>query len=496
MLPMAAGQGAFPGAVWLEDGLVAAVTRGADPGPPGFTTAPVVDVGDSLVLPGLIDLHNHLAYDTLPLWTVPGRTTPFAHHDSWPRAANYAPEITWPASALVTACPEELLARVEVGALVGGTTTVQGSPPKNRPLDGWLVRNAEDETFGIPGGASFVFASVLQLDAQTLASRATAMAQGSTFVYHCAEGAPGSLVRREFTDAKAAGCLRPGFVAVHANAIGAADFAGWADPGAIVWSPFSNLWLYGETTDVPAARAAGIGICLGADWAPSGTRHVLGELKVARVVSDDRGWGLTDEDLVAMVTSTPGDVLARSWPRAVGRLVEGALGDVLVLRADPGTDPFTAVVDATERDVELVVIDGRPRYGLADRMRAADADPVTPIEVAGQDRLLCLVRPDEPGTGWEWADVLARLEAVRADPAGEIAAADQASAGPGGFPPLRLRLDMPTGEGPTAGLPEDLSHVVVPAIVPLVHDDAWLDAVAAGGFHGGLLTRLDHWYRP
>ena len=36
-----------------------------------------------------------------------------------------------------------------------------------------------------------------------------------------------------------------------------------------------------STTDVLAARAAGVRICLGADWSPSGSKNLLGELKVA-----------------------------------------------------------------------------------------------------------------------------------------------------------------------------------------------------------------------
>ena len=41
-------------------------------------------------MPGLIDLHNHLAYNTLPLWVEPSQQTPFKHHDSWTRADTYA----------------------------------------------------------------------------------------------------------------------------------------------------------------------------------------------------------------------------------------------------------------------------------------------------------------------------------------------------------------------------------------------------------------------
>ena len=107
----------FTGRVWIGDeGTIITVTKGTKAGPPGSETASVIDVGSSLVLPGLIDLHNHLAYNTLPLWTEPSQTTPFAHHNSWTRAATYAASTTWPAYALITACPQELLAYVEAEA--------------------------------------------------------------------------------------------------------------------------------------------------------------------------------------------------------------------------------------------------------------------------------------------------------------------------------------------------------------------------------------------
>ena len=58
----------FTGRVWIgDDGAIIAVTNGSRAVPPGSEDAQVIDVGNSLVLPGLIDLHNHLAYNTLPL---------------------------------------------------------------------------------------------------------------------------------------------------------------------------------------------------------------------------------------------------------------------------------------------------------------------------------------------------------------------------------------------------------------------------------------------
>ena len=499
----------FAGRVWIaDDGTVAAVTRGSAAGPAGSTGARVVDVGSSLVIPGLVDLHNHLAYNTLPLWTEPTRSTPWPHHNAWTRAPSYAASTTWPAYALITACPEELLAFVETRALVGGTTTIQGSPPMNKPRDGWMVRNVEDETFGT-GDPNRVYASVLTLKGPALAARANAMRTtptrvGSTFIYHCAEGQPGSIVAREFTDAASAGCLQPNFVAVHANAVSAATLDTWSSPGAIAWSPFSNLWLYGTTTDIPAARAAGVSVCLGSDWGPSGTKHVLGEAKAAKAVADQNGWDLTDQDLVEMMTANPGDVLARSWGRQIGRLQPGAIADIVVIAAAPRARAFSTIVAATETDVQLVVVGGKPLYGTASLMSAAKATPVTSIAVAGQSRRLALSRPatvgaTPAGAPWTWTSVNDRIDAVRADPASAVRTAQNALAPWAGRldqvdAPLRLSLDMPTGLAPVGGLPKDLGDIVVPPPPTLWHDADFFAAVAANPFHGGVLDAMARYY--
>jgi cytosine/adenosine deaminase-related metal-dependent hydrolase len=490
----------FKGKVWIgDDGRIAAVTKGTKKGPPGFETAPVVNVGSNLVVPGLIDLHSHLAYATLPLWVEPNRVVPFEHHNIWPSRPTYAASVTWPAYAFIEAAPAELLAYAELRALIGGTTSIQGSPPSNRPLDNWLVRNVEDETFGGRVGANQVLASTLTLKPGDLGKRANSMRQGASFIYHCAEGRPGSIVGREYDAAHSAGCLQSRLIAIHTNAVDAAAYGAWTDPGAIVWSPFSNLWLYGTTTDVPAALARGLTVCVGSDWGPSGTRNVLGELKVASLVNDANGWGLAAFDLVKMVTANPGDALAQAWQIQAGRLQPDALGDVAVIAASAGADAFRTILRATEDDVQLVVVGGRAVYGAATLMAQAGATQSSALTVNGQARRLVLTRFDgAPGQPWSFAEVMARLEEVRADPKGEIEAARLgafAALRSGAPPRLRLALDMPTGRVPIGGLPKDLATIVVPPIQPLAHDAAFFGSIAGSGFHGGLLDGLAAFYQ-
>jgi 5-methylthioadenosine/S-adenosylhomocysteine deaminase len=106
------------GAVYIDDhGLIAAVTP-QDPEPGGFQAAPRVHSG-GLLYPGLIDLHNHLLYNSLPLWTEPARPSPWTSHNQWVDAPTYPTAVSAPARLLGAAAGRALLRYVETRALVG-----------------------------------------------------------------------------------------------------------------------------------------------------------------------------------------------------------------------------------------------------------------------------------------------------------------------------------------------------------------------------------------
>jgi 5-methylthioadenosine/S-adenosylhomocysteine deaminase len=510
LVPLATAdpQRAFVGRVRLgTDGLIEAVRRRRAA---GAAAATVIDVGDAFIYPGLIDLHSHIGFASLPLWAEPSRDQPYPHHDSWPDARSYRPSISWPAYALIKGAPEALLAYAQVRALAGGTTAIQGWPPANRRPVNQLVRNVDDEDLGT-ANPTLIRTSALTLTLPELRSRAQAIATGAGFLYHLAEGRVGSLVAREFADAAAAGCLRGRLIAIHCTAVGEAEFRQWREhaalagddaPGGVVWSPFSNLWLYGQTTDVAAATRHGLAVSLGTDWGPSGTKNLLGELKVAQVWAREAGLGLGEFDLVSMVTAAPGDLLGRCWPHAPGRLEPGRLADVTVV-ARRHADPWRNLVAARERDVLLVTIGGRARYGTRELMAACGERRTTAVAIGRQRRHVALRRPQQPEQAWTWRAVLEELERVRADPAAAIsggqavATAALAAAQPGytGPPPgLVLELDMPGAPGVVAGPPPPDAEYSVPAPPSLVHDRAWLRSIAGRGFHAGLLDRLAAYY--
>ena len=112
-----------------------------------------------------------------------------------------------------------------------------------------------------------------------------------------------------------------------------------------MWSPLSNLLLYGGTTNIAAAHANGVPVALGSDWSPSGSRNLLAELKVARIVNA----GLSpspykDRDLVAMATRNPATMLG--WGDAIGSLADGHYADLLVVAGTDG-DPYDHLLTAS-----------------------------------------------------------------------------------------------------------------------------------------------------
>lgn len=504
-------QASFQGRVFLgDDGLVAAVQPTAQPRPAGFANTPEIDVGNSYIYPGLIDLHSHIGYATLPLWTEPTQETPFLHHNRWPDADSYRPDVIWPSYLVAVGAPEALLVYAQVRALAGGTTAIQGWPSRNRNPVNRLVRNIDDEDLGT-GNKTLFRTSTLTLDNDELLNRADHLDDGEGFIYHCGEGQAKSIVTSEFDDLALTNCLRDKLVAIHLTALDEEGFRRWDErarlandngPGAVVWSPFSNLWLYGQTTDVLAAAGHNVTVCLGSDWGPSGTKNLLGELKTARLWSDHAALGMSAFELATMVTAAPGDILARCWPTQAGRLVPGAVADVAVMASrDP--DPWENLIVAREEDVRLVVVGGEARYGTKALMEACGATRTTSVGIGGGHvRRITLLDPVDTTSRWYWSRVIDQIDAVRADPAGAMDAGLRAMSAIAGKAradmtfgdPLVLELDMPGRTGVRAGPPPDPASVTVPRAPSLRHDRNWRASIKNRGFHDGILDDLDRFY--
>lgn len=351
------------GRVCVKDKKIVAVLNAGDALPAGFSASTVTIDTDGYIMPGLIDLHNHVEYNTLPIWKVPKLYT---NRYQWTGHRTYRPDITFPKNLLTDSkylnWSVEVVKYAEVKTILGGTTAVQGSP--DSAATRFLVRNVENQNFGMDR----VYARVLPIDEKRWQQELPdgllkKISQGSVdaWLVHLAEGTDDKS-KKEFATLKQLNLLRDVTVIIHGTALTTTEFQEMAQAGSkLVWSPLSNLLLYGKTTDVPAALSAGVLVSLGADWSPSGSKNMLVEIKVAHEY-DKAKWGhiLSDSDLVKMVTINP--AVALGWDDKVGRIKTGYYADIAVFKKNK-PDPYRNLIEGTERDVRLVIIEGVPYYG-------------------------------------------------------------------------------------------------------------------------------------
>jgi cytosine/adenosine deaminase-related metal-dependent hydrolase len=169
------------------------------------------------------------------------------------------------------------------------------------------------------------------------------------------------------------------------------NFAEMASHGvSLIWSPRSNLELYGSTADVAAAKAARVKIALAPDWSPTGSDGLLAELNYAAAWNETQKPHLfTDRELVAMATSTPAELVGAS--DRLGALEPGHDADILVIKPEGNAkhDAYWTLTHATAAQVMLVMVGGEPLYGDPDVLeKTGPSRPSEKIEVCGSSKTL------------------------------------------------------------------------------------------------------------
>ena len=507
------------GAVWIADAAIAAITQRGDPAPAGFEGITPLESGGT-VLPGLIELHNHLAYNVLPLWHVPQRYT---NRNTWGNSDQYHQLVTAPMKTIgeATDLLPALVRYVECKALVGGVTTSQGialfSAPGVRRYYRGIVRNVEDTGDPALPEAGSRIADVDASDPQAFLAE---IQHKTCFLLHLSEGTDNA-AHQHFEALQLPGggwAITQSLAGIHCVALQQADFQVMASHGAsMVWSPFSNLLLYGQTANITAALAANnagtpFKLGLGSDWSPSGSKSLFGELKVARLYSQNNGNPLSDEQIVRLATLQGAEIVG--WDKELGSLEVGKRADLVVVAGQDDTAPVAPLFKGDERTVQLVAINGTPRYGTPALM-VTDGPGLETLTVGGEARVLYLTQatgdPDVAALGYakasqQLADALANVQAIRLEqeaarpePAGPeaLAAAPRVQAG---HPRLALdefehtdltqRPHLPLHGKPTG--PLDRAAAAPPGVplssllspieldsLTVADDSTWLDRVAA-----------------
>lgn len=355
---------------------------------------------DGVILPGLIDLHGHPEFNVFAAWEPPRR---FSNRYIWRADPLYKALVRDPQNRLLTALPGRTQLRyAEVRALVGGVTAIQGASARTalHPDTEPLVRNVDLWIFGqhraramidLPSGRTGRgWQQLTRVLAQIAAGEVDA------FYLHLCEGRrDDQRSQTEFQRFLDLGAATPATVVIHATALSADQLGQLHDAGcSLVWSPQSNLRLYGETTLAAEALRLGMPVSLGADWLPSGSTSLLAEMQVARRALHEQGLDLPAARLVDMVTQTAARIAGLD--AHLGALAAGRPADLLVLERRH-SDPYENVCLADPSWVELVVIGGDITYGRQDWFDTLTGTATAP----NIDDLIAWGKPMRLDTGYQ-----------------------------------------------------------------------------------------------
>lgn len=368
---------------------------------PGAAEATVLCT-DGIITPGLINPHDHGTYNHLPRWK---HTQKFNNRYQWQANQSYKDFKKGQASVSIKAKCENIK-WTELRELVSGVTAIQGVSSSVGACAGGWIRNLDDTKGNAKLPGYLIETQVTKIagakDAD-VAEWTAGMDKGTLtgLVFHVAEGID-KTSKDEWYDLVGLGLARPRVGLIHATGLTGVELAEARQNGiSIIWSPQSNLDLYGDTTRIPAALNLGLNVAIGPDWTPSGSMNPLDELKCAKQLSDKR-WGgaLTDRMLVEMVTAKAAEAVgAEEW---IGRLGTGYQADVAVFAGDR-SDPFGSVVRARPETVRLTMVAGKVLYGDTALVQSVTPSHCEAFDACGVQKTLCAQDPtlDKGTLGYE-----------------------------------------------------------------------------------------------
>lgn len=183
---------------------------------------------------------------------------------------------------------------------------------------------------------------------------------------------------------------------IHGIGMKAEDGAVLAKNGtAIIWSPRTNIALYGHTAPVTMYDWQGVLLGLGTDWTPSGSINMQRELACAAYLNDVHyGGHFTNHELWLMATTW--NAMALGVSDAVGTLMAGKIADIAIYNGKRAPDFHRAIMESYPGDTVLVLRSGLPLFGDADVVPylpfGGDGCEEMPQTVCGVSKVICAAR--------------------------------------------------------------------------------------------------------
>lgn len=350
---------------------------------PGAT---LIRCPQGVVSPGLINTHDHITYVHNFPFTDTGER--YEHRHDWRRGLNGHTEIDYNGGAT-----SNEIRYGELRFVMSGATSVNGSGAATGFLRN-LDRSAQEglgqppvhyETFSLgDANGTQLESGCAYPNIDTEAS----IAGDDSYTPHISEGidayALNEFVCTSSSDDGGQDLLEPQSAYIHGVGLHPMQYAQMATEGtSLIWSPRTNIALYGDTAQITVAARVGVRIALGTDWIPSGSMNMQRELKCADDFSRVYLNGFFDDrELWRMVTIYAAEVLAMD--DAIGILEPGLVADIAIFDGSTNTD-HRAVIDAQPQDVTLVIRGGKVLYGddaLVTELAAGSCDVMEVCSVA------------------------------------------------------------------------------------------------------------------
>lgn len=374
-------------------------------GAAGGLMATQVVCPNGIVSAGLINSHDHITYQADPF--VPTTDEKYEHRHDW-RVGGAAHDGHTKVSNGGTASDDEIRWG-ELRQVMAGTTSVSGSGGTAgllRNLDktststtaanqeGLGIANADYDTFPLSDISGIELTTSCNYNAFTDTNPSTPGTTGSgVWLPHVAEGIEQS-ARNEFlclTGAQGGGeVINNKTSVIHGIGLNAPDVARFSALGAsLIWSPRSNVALYGDTAPVALYRKYGVNIAIGTDWVRSGSMNILRELKCADSMNSSYfGETFRDDELWQSVTSTA--AVTQGAAAKTGRLAVGLVADIAIFAGDRN-NPFRSIIDAQPEHVVATIRGGKILYGDEPVVQALNASGTCDaITVCGASKSACV----------------------------------------------------------------------------------------------------------